>query len=474
MSQGVRNRKVGDVFIDEKTNQEYILSEVKLYSGEDYDDLINKLNLDFDEYKIVNRKDLTGNKKSKVKSLIYVELTDKKSSIKYPIIRFFDKTISSLASAPTWSGSGLLKDYSEAYGIYPRLRSALSSQFVYQPSKINFATLLSNSQETIGDGFENPSQILSALKAKVEQDKTPLGLAIKELLEMLERRSYGEIKNGIRFEREIGIYAAEFIVPIAIALGMTTPPIPDAVGGKVKINTKANHMGFDAAIKTSVAQYLISVKQGGAGRSYGAYGSIAYMQKIIAENEEQLKGSTLFKDLQQYKELLDIILGAKIEQKETETVGDLELERKFSSKFTRKTYRNLFILAKKLGLPSNQISDVLKFVGDDSNPLEEKIKMLNGFANTIYDALNKNKFFKEMTKALLQFNNFIQGRLITRKKDNNLMIAGVQVDTVDKKTVDISAKKSYYGSKFASGHGGFLLREILKLTDEEVNNQNQE
>jgi hypothetical protein len=61
MSQGVKNRKAGEVFIDQENNDEYIISEIRIFSGNDYDDLINNINAVFDTYKIVNRKDVTPN-----------------------------------------------------------------------------------------------------------------------------------------------------------------------------------------------------------------------------------------------------------------------------------------------------------------------------------------------------------------------------------------------------------------------------
>jgi hypothetical protein len=466
MSQGVKNRKAGEVFIDQENNDEYIISEIRIFSGNDYDDLINNINAVFDTYKIVNRKDVTPNTRRKIKTAIYIRLENRETKQQYPIVRLFDREFSVLSNAPAWSGTALLEDYNRAYGIKPRLKVALGSQFIYQPSKMDFASLLSDSQDTVGDEFGNAQAILSALKSKVDKDKSPLGQAIVKLLDMLSAGNFGTISGAAIYDKEIGIYASEFIVPLAIALGVSTPVIPDAVGGKVKINTKANHMGFDAAIKSKNAQYLISVKQGGTGRKYGAYGSIAYLQKIIAENEEGLKQSPLFKDLEEYKEILNIILGARIEGQELADPNEAELERAFAAKFTRKTYRNLFLLAKALEVPNAEISKVLQFVGDESNTLDNKIATLNNFAKKIYEALNKNEWFKATTKALLKFNNFLQARLITRRIKNDLVVVGVYVDTVDNKEVDISAEKSYFGSKFATGHGGFLLKEILELEEE--------
>ena len=80
--------------------------------------------------------------------------------------------------------------------------------------------------------------------------------------------------------------------------------------------------------------------------------------------------------------------------------------------------------------------------------------------------LNKQDWFKDTTKALLKFNNFLQASLMTRRVKDDLEILGVYVDNIDQKEVDISAEKSYFGSKYATGHGGFLLKEILELEEE--------
>jgi hypothetical protein len=468
MSQGIKNRKVGEVFIDQENNDEYILSELRIFSGKDYDELINNINAVFNIYKIVNRKDVTPNTKRKIKTAIYVELVNREKKLKYPIVRLFDKEFSVLSDAPAWSGTALLEDYNRAYSIRPRLRVALGSQSAYQASRIDFASLLSNSQNVVGNTYGNVQGMLDALINMAEADKSDLGKAILELLNMVSKGEFGTIKGAARFDREISIYASEFIVPLAIALGTSTPVISDAIGGDTKINTRSNHMGFDAVIQGRNSKYLISVKQGGAGRKHGAYSSIAYLQKIIAdaEKEGKLNQNPLFKNLEKYKQILNLILGIRLETQKLEDPNEAELESVFAAKFTRKTYRNLFLLAKAIEVPNAEISKVLQFVGNENNPLDKKIAMLNIFAKLIYMTLNKQDWFKDTTKALLKFNNFLQASLMTRRVKDDLEILGVYVDNIDQKEVDISAEKSYFGSKYATGHGGFLLLEILELEQE--------
>jgi hypothetical protein len=52
--------------------------------------------------------------------------------------------------------------------------------------------------------------------------------------------------------------------------------------------------------------------------------------------------------------------------------------------------------------------------------------------------------------------------LTSTTKDGDLKIFGVEINTLDNNIVDISAKKSYFGNTLATGHGGFLLKEIDK------------
>lgn len=474
MSQGIRNRRLGDVFVDEVNNQEYILAEVKFYFAESYTELLNKLKVNYgDNFRIANL-GFTPTKQSKARSAVYVRLENKSTKEVYPLVRFFEKQTSTI-NLISWSGTDLLKDFNRVYGISPRLGTALSTQFAYRVSKVDFSDLFSKSQQTVGNQFLTARDIITKLISVAEADKGPLSPIIVELLYMTAIGEYGTLKGAAQFEREIGIYASEFIVPLAIVLQSTEPVIKDASGGDILINTKANDMGFDAKIKAQTRTYFISVKQGGAGYKHGAYGSIAYIKQILENNKEELKSFPYYGELERYRKILDLLLGVDPVD-DTFTPTELEARKSYTSKFNRKTYRNLFILAKELNLPGDEITSILKFVGDESSPLEDKLRKLNRFAIKIYDTLNKDEDFNKITKALLQFNNFIQGRLLTRKiNKDDLDIIGVRLDIIDdEKTVQISGQKSYYGDKFATGHGGFLLKEILGLELQTINNQNQE
>jgi hypothetical protein len=474
MSQGIRNRRAGDIFVDEGNSQEYILADVKFFHGDSYEEILSKINLNYgDDFKVANLA-FTAAKKNKVKSAIYVRLENRQDKINYPLVRFFEKQTSSI-NFISWTGRDLLKDYQMAYAIRPRLASALSTQFAYRASKINFSALYAESQQDAGDVFLTADQMLETLRRIAEQDQSPLGKVILALLDMVSTNNYGVIPNAAQFEREIGIYASEFIVPLAIVLNATNPVVEGAAGGKIKINTKTNHMGFDATIATDTSQYLVSVKQGGTGYKHGAYGSVAYLKEIMLETIKKFPNFIFYNELERYGKILDLLLGTDPKDLKPDP-NELEARKSYISTFSRKTYRNLFLLAKELKLPSDEMASVLKFVGDSSNSLEEKIKLLNKFAIKIYNTLNNDKdFFKKITKALLQINNFIQGRLITKQSKDDLIIVGVRLDIIDdKKNVEISAQKSYYGSKFASGHGGFLLKEILGFAEEKINSQNQE
>lgn len=463
MSQGIRNRRTGDLFVDEDNNQEYILADVKFYYGENYAELLSKLQANHgDDFKIANL-NFTSAKQNKARSVVYVRLENKSEKETYPLVRFFEKKTTTI-NFISWTGSDLLKDFKRAYGISPRLSTALSTQFTYRVSKVDFSDLFSKSQQSVGNKFLTARDIITKLINVAEGDQGPLSPIIIELLYMVATGQYGTLKNAAQFEREIGIYASEFIVPLAIVLQSTDPIIRDASGGDILINTKINDMGFDAKINARSKTYFVSVKQGGNGSKHGAYGSIAYLKQILKQKKDVLDTFPYYKELGKYNKILDLLLG--IDPKDDSFDPDeLEARKSYVSTFSRKTYRNLFVLAKELKISNDEISSVLKFVGDNSNPLEEKIRKLNRFAIKIYDTLNNDEeFFKRITKALLQFNNFVQGSILTRQNGEDLEVIGVRLDIIDNgKKVEISGQKSYYGSGLATGHGGFLLKEILKL-----------
>jgi hypothetical protein len=92
---------------------------------------------------------------------------------------------------------------------------------------------------------------------------------------------------------------------------------------------------------------------------------------------------------------------------------------------------------------------------------EQKIESLNKFALKVYESLNQTKWFKDATKIVLETVNFIQARLVSStNKLGDLQVLGVEINTVEDNEIDFSAKKSYFGNKLATGHGGFLLKEI--------------
>jgi hypothetical protein len=288
MAQGIKNRKIGELFVDEKNKQIiYSLTDLKIFNGS-YDELKLKLTelLD-DEFKIANRINLKS--KDRIKSAVFVQLTRNKTKQKYNLVRFFDRELNSKNDIPAWGGVSFKEDFNFAFGINPRLKSALAGQALYQPAKFDFTSLFSDTKALIeNDRFQDPNKIYQLLLKKAKTDKSKFGIVIMKILSGLLNNNSITIPNGAVFRKEINIYVSEFIVPLMIALNRTDIQFSKPV---INIGSKSNQIGYDAEIKDldTGKIYLISVKQGGTKSKHGAYGSIAFIAKLISKRDLFLK-----------------------------------------------------------------------------------------------------------------------------------------------------------------------------------------
>jgi len=447
MAQGIKNRKIGELFVDEKNKQIiYSLTDLKIFNGS-YDELKLKLTelLD-DEFKIANRVNLKS--KERIKSAVLVQLTRNKTKQKYNLVRFFDRELNSKNDIPAWGGLSFKEDFNFAFGINPRLKSALAGQALYQPAKFDFTSLFSALIEN--DRFQDPNKIYQLLLKKAKTDKSKFGIVIMKVLSGLLNNNSITIPNGAIFGKEINIYVSEFIVPLMIALNRTDIQFSKPV---INIGSKSNQIGYDAEIKDldTGKIYLISVKQGGTKGKHGAYGSIAFIAKLISEKRSLFEKK--IENFELFEKLLSILLGNSSEDAENNS-SILNLTK-------RKTYRNLILIAKKLSIDPIQIDNLTSNLNSSNFSFEQKIENLNKFALKVYESLNQTKWFKDATKIVLETVNFIQARLISStNKLGDLQVLGVEINTVEDNEIDFSAKKSYFGNKLATGHGGFLLKEI--------------
>jgi len=447
MAQGIKNRKIGELFVDEKNKQIiYSLTDLKIFNGS-YDELKLKLTelLD-DEFKIANRVNLKS--KERIKSAVLVQLTRNKTKQKYNLVRFFDRELNSKNDIPAWGGLSFKEDFNFAFGINPRLKSALAGQALYQPAKFDFTSLFSALIEN--DRFQDPNKIYQLLLKKAKTDKSKFGIVIMKVLSGLLNNNSITIPNGAIFGKEINIYVSEFIVPLMIALNRTVIQFSKPV---INIGSKSNQIGYDAEIKDldTGKIYLISVKQGGTKGKHGAYGSIAFIAKLISEKRSLFEKK--IENFELFEKLLSILLGNSSEDAENNS-SILNLTK-------RKTYRNLILIAKKLSIDPIQIDNLTSNLNSSNFSFEQKIENLNKFALKVYESLNQTKWFKDATKIVLETVNFIQARLISStNKLGDLQVLGVEINTVEDNEIDFSAKKSYFGNKLATGHGGFLLKEI--------------
>jgi hypothetical protein len=450
MAQGIKNRKIGELFVDEKNKQIiYSLTDLKIFNGS-YDELKLKLTelLD-DEFKIANRVNLKS--KERIKSAILVQLTRNKTKQKYNLVRFFDRELNSKNDIPAWGGVSFKEDFNFAFGINPRLKSALAGQALYQPAKFDFTSLFSDTKALIeNDRFQDPNKIYQLLLKKAKTDKSKFGIVIMKILSGLLNNNSITIPNGAVFRKEINIYVSEFIVPLMIALNRTDIQFSKPV---INIGSKSNQIGYDAEIKDldTGKIYLISVKQGGTKSKHGAYGSIAFIAKLISEKRSLFEKK--IENFELFEKLLSILLGNSSEEAEDNN-SILNLTK-------RKTYRNLILIAKKLSIDPVQINNLTTNLNSPNFSFEQKIESLNKFALKVYESLNQTKWFKDATKIVLETVNFIQARLVSStNKLGDLQVLGVEINTVEDNEIDFSAKKSYFGNKLATGHGGFLLKEI--------------
>jgi len=447
MAQGIKNRKIGELFVDEKNKQIiYSLTDLKIFNGS-YDELKLKLTelLD-DEFKIANRVNLKS--KEQIKSAVLVQLTRNKTKQKYNLVRFFDRELNSKNDITAWGGLSFKEDFNFAFGINPRLKSALAGQALYQPAKFDFTSLFSALIEN--DRFQDPNKIYQLLLKKAKTDKSKFGIVIMKVLSGLLNNNSITIPNGAIFGKEINIYVSEFIVPLMIALNRTDIQFSKPV---INIGSKSNQIGYDAEIKDldTGKIYLISVKQGGTKGKHGAYGSIAFIAKLISEKRSLFEKK--IENFELFEKLLSILLGNSSEDAENNS-SILNLTK-------RKTYRNLILIAKKLSIDPIQIDNLTSNLNSSNFSFEQKIENLNKFALKVYESLNQTKWFKDATKIVLETVNFIQARLISStNKLGDLQVLGVEINTVEDNEIDFSAKKSYFGNKLATGHGGFLLKEI--------------
>lgn len=455
MAQGIKNRKIGDIFIDEGNKQIiYTLTKLEIFNGEFSSINSDVLNLIENEtFEVANKVNIK--KTDRVKSAVLVQLTRNKTKQEYNLVRYFDKEINSKSDIPTWGGLSLRDDFDLRFGIKPRLKSAIAGQALYQPSKFDFSELFADTKSIVEtDRFQDPDKIYNVLLKKAKGDRTKFGLVILKILLGLKNNNSITIPDGLRFLKEINIYVSEFIVPLMIAMNKTSIMFDKPM---LNIASKANQIGYDAEIKdlTSGKSYLVSVKQGGSRSKHGAYGSIAFIAKILSEKRSVLEKRISNFDL--FEKLLGILLGNSSSEEDEKNI--------ILSLTKRKTYKNLIAVASKLGIDNSQIDTITTQLSSPSFNFEQKIELLNKFALNVYSKLNENKWFKETTKTILQLVNFIQAKLlITSNKNGDLQILGVEVNTLDENEIDFSAKKSYFGNKLATGHGGFLLKEIEKET----------
>lgn len=425
MAQGIKNRKIGDLFVDEANKQiRYTLTKVELLSIDE----IKK------EHKIVNKSITSFNR---FKSAVFIELVRKRRNLKYSIVRLFEKKIESVDQIPAWGGQGLKEDFFYAHGIKPRLKSSMSGQTVYQ------TTLL----HTLSGSSVGSNDLINFLIEKSKENKSQISALVLSLLNAIQQEKPLVIENYSKFKKEISIYFSEILVPLLICLNKTSLKLNDP---KLIINSKVNQIGYDSKIIDRNKSYLISIKQ--SGNQIGAYGSIKFLKQLIETYRDVYKKYIPQIDI--YESLLDLLLGSSVDENIRNDI-DLAVDNITS----RKTYRTLFTVAQELGIPPFEIEETVNLLISKN----EDYRVLNNFAIKVYQKLNETEWFVETTKVLLKKANFIQCKLVIKAVDNDKAeVIGLDIYDLSEKEkntiVEFSARKSYFGNLKATGHGGFLIK----------------
>lgn len=425
MAQGIKNRKIGDLFVDETNKQiRYTLTRVELLSIDE----IKK------EHKIVNKSITNFNR---FKSAVFVELVRKRRNLKYSIVRLFEKKIESIDQIPAWGGQGLKEDFDYAYGIKPRLKSSISGQTVYQTSLLHH----------LSSSFIGSDELVNFLVEKSKENKSQISALILSLLNAIQQDKPLIIENYSKFKKEISIYFSEILIPLLICLNKTSLKLDNP---KLVINGKVNQIGYDSKIIDGDQSYLISIKQ--SGNQIGAYGSIKFLKHLIESYRDTYRKHIPQIDV--YESLLDLLLGSPVDEDKRNDI-DLAID----NITTRKTYRTLFTAAQELGIPPLEIEETVNLIISKN----EDYRVLNNFAIKVYQKLNEIEWFVETTKVLLKKANFIQCKLAIKALDNDKAeVIGLDIYDLSKKEkntiVEFSARKSYFGNLKATGHGGFLIK----------------
>ena len=224
MAQGIRNRNIGDIFYDESNKQiVYLISELKIIT--DVSDFIQSN----PEIKIANK---NLGYIEKYKTGILVTLSRKRKNKQFPLIRLYEKEFKSIHETPHWGGSQLKNDFDFAFQIKPRLKTSLASQTQYSVSKLNFTNL-------------NPNDFFEELYSSAKKDQTQLGKIIQNILYSLKTSEVVKVSNYKKYNKEIGIYFSEILIPLIIALNKTDLKFSSP---QIILNKKSNHIGYDAKI----------------------------------------------------------------------------------------------------------------------------------------------------------------------------------------------------------------------------------
>lgn len=423
MAQGIKNRDIGDIFYDESNKQIiYLISDLRIVN-----DIPSFLNLNPGS-KIANKK---INSIDKFKTGVAVTLTRKRKKLNYTLIRLYEKEFHSMFEIPHWGGQQLKDDFDYAFQIKPRLKSSLASQTQYSTSKLNLSSL-------------NPKDFFEKLYASAKKDQTGFGKIIQNILYSIKTNEVVKISNYKKYNKEIGIYFSEVLVPLLLALNKTNIKFLDP---KIILNSKSNHIGYDAKIIDGNKEFLLSIKQ--SGNKIGAYSSIRFIKLLIAENREKI--SSYIGNIQKFEQIIDSFLDIEVIEKNNYDSLILDVSR-------RKTYKNLFTIAELIELQP----ELLSFYANELAISSDEIKVLNQFANKLYEHLNNQDWFIELTSKVLKIMNFIQCKLIINYDEINetIQVLGVdvlQLDSDDTK-IEFSGRKSYFSNVLSTGHGGFLLK----------------
>lgn len=474
-SEGVTNRKEGDIFIDQNTNVYKFLKllrepKTEFHSVEDLDkDVVNQIESIMKDLGVKEKAVHANNQKTpRTKSYMMLVLMDETKKTPVFIIRYYDRPMTPQVK---W-GSADLKNEKNMKELQLSLAKSGSSRTEVMSGVIQVSNIFDDSKMSSSDMIEKAEDAFNKQTKLIE--KKILGAFVRLLKDIKAGGTDKYVLTGMKkYENVFSVSLAEAIVPMALLeiskgknkslfMGDSISNLEKCIGVsysgfrglKVLIPTKSNEKLIDSVIYNGAEKLFGISNKAGGGAAASITNIMDGVNKIKKDDPKEYQA--LMKKYPLELKILEIIAdkkntavdGVLLVAKEMGIINDEEIKQihdVYKSNTTKNISKNLFKIMSSTESNSN-LSGYL--VGNH---------LVTGIAKEVARKANSDSKYMDLIKKVLMSAKFVQASPSFKATGDDLTLTGIKLIWPPiVKSVKVDSNKNFSATKIR-GKLSFLV-----------------